>query len=77
MHVYIHTHTRAHVQIDTIDPVQGVTIRESGKTLHGPKRHKSLQPPSSPPRHKLRPIRPIDTSSAAIDQHSLYVAQTS
>jgi len=30
------------LQIDTIDPVSGVTIREAGRTIHGPIQHKLL-----------------------------------
>ena len=34
-------------QIDTIDPVPGVTVREGGRIMCGVKRHQSLQPPTS------------------------------
>ena len=35
-------------QIDTINPVPGVTVREGGRIMCAAKRHQSLQPPTSP-----------------------------
>ena len=34
--------THTHMQVDTIDPVSGVTVREAGRTVHGPQAHKTL-----------------------------------
>ena len=52
-------------QIDTIDPVPGVTVREGGRIMCGAKRHQSLQPPTSPRSgmHLVRPLEPHKHSS--------------
>ncbi len=36
-----HACTYVHMQVDTITPLPGVTVREAGRTISGPK---SLQP---------------------------------
>ena len=59
-----------HLQIDTIDPVPGVTVREGGRIMYGAKRHQSLQPPTSP-RSGMRLVRPLDPHKHSPTQDTL------
>ena len=43
-------------QVDTIDPLPGVTVTERGRSVQGPTPH--FRPPSSP-RAYLRPVKPL------------------
>ena len=59
-----------YLQIDTIDPVPGVTVREGGRIMCGAKRHQSLQPPTSP-RSGMRLVRPLDPHKHSPTQDTL------
>ena len=45
-------------QVDTIEPRPGITVREAGRVLKGPKTHSPSHPVS--PRSNMRPVHPLD-----------------
>ncbi len=50
------------VQVDTIDPVAGVTVREAGRTVTGPSSpHKALALHSTTQSSTLAPIQQLNT----------------
>ena len=54
----MHAHTHTHTQVDTIDPKPGITVREAGRTITGPKSH---NPPGLvSPRANMHLISPLD-----------------
>ena len=68
---YKATKSHYHLQIDTIDPVPGMTVREGGRILCGAKRHQSLQPPTSL-RSGMRLVPPLDPHKHSPTQDTVH-----
>lgn len=45
------------MQVDTIDPMPGVTVREADRTVQGTRTHRSFTGPTTP-QSNLRPVHP-------------------